>query len=236
MNTHPAHAFTAKQIAIFGATGGVGRQLVAQATAAGHSVTVLARDPGRAAFDDDGVTVVAGDATDPEAVARTLRGADAVICALGAPALSRSRVRSEGTRAIVSAMKAHGVRRIVCVSTLGAAESRAWLPFLLRRVIFPLYLRRAVADHERQEQILRGSALDWTVVRPPTLTDGPATGDYVHGFVPPLSEVSLKISRADVAHFIPRQLDAETYAAQAVAVSAPKPNAAAAVQAAPRPS
>lgn len=205
------------RLAVFGATGGVGRELIALALQAGYDITALARDPAR--LDDAQQRVVAGDATDYDAVRRTVTGADVVICALGAPALSRSKVRSDGTRQIVRAMEDEGVKRLICLSVLGAGGTREGLPFFLRYVIFPLYLRRAVAEHETQEAIIRKSGLDWTIVRPPTFTDGAVTGNYAQGFDNDMAGLSLKISRADVADFMLRQLGTDAHVHQSVGIS-----------------
>ncbi len=210
----------AKTLAVFGATGGLGREVVDLALGAGYRVSALARDPAHGlAESDERVRVVIGDVADNDAVLRTVSGADAVACCLGAPALSRSLVRSEGTRAIVRAMKETGVQRLLCVSVLGARESRKDLPLFLRYLLFPLYLRRVVADHERQEREIAASDLDWTIVRPPTLTDGPHTGDYEHGFSGSARGLTLDISRSDVADFMLRQITSAQYRHRAVGVS-----------------
>lgn len=207
-------------LAVFGATRGIGLRLTEQALAAGHRVRALVRNPDRFALAHPRLEVLGGDALDPVAVLATLESADAVICALGAPALSRSTVRSEGTAQIVRSMRETGLRRLICVSVLGASESREGLPFFLRYVIFPLYLRRAVAEHERQERVLEESGLDWTAVRPPTLTDGPTTGEYALGFgTGEMGRLTLDISRADVAHFMLRELGADTHVGETVGIS-----------------
>lgn len=189
-----------KAIAVFGATGGTGQQIVAQAQARGYSVTALARAPEKLA-PSARLTVHQGDALDASAVRAVVTGQDAVSCALGAGA-RHSTLRFEGTRNIVAAMKAEGVRRLVIVSSLGVGESRGNLPFLVRAVLVPLFLRHAFADHERQEACVRESGLEWTIVRPAALTDGPRTSRYRHGFAPDDRSVRGKISRADVADFV----------------------------------
>lgn len=208
-----------KHLAIFGATGGIGRELVKLALDAGHRVTALVRDPDRMDLTDPKLSLVEGDVRDEAAVARVVHGTDAVLCALGAPALSSSRVRSEGTEAIVRAMEGEGIDRLVFVSVFGAHESREALPFFLKYLLFPLYLRRAVADHERQEDILQGTDIGWTAVRPPFLTDGDHTGAYAHGFGGEIQGLTLDVSRADVADFMLRQLDTDRYLRRSAAIS-----------------
>ncbi len=210
---------TQPHLTVFGATRGIGESVARQALDAGHPVTVLVRDPSRLTLRHPGLTVVQGDATNPPDVRRAIAEADAVVVALGAPALSDSRIRSEGTRVIAEAMEERGLRRLVAVSVLGLGDGRDSLPFFLRYVIFPTYLRRPVAEHAAQEAILEASDLDWTAVRPPNLTDGPRTGRYVHGFGADFSGVRMDVSREDVADFILRQVGSDAYVGRAVEIA-----------------
>lgn len=216
---HTSIAPVPRHVAVIGATRGIGRSFVEQALAVGHRVTVLARNPERFELRDARLSVVAGSATDLDAVRAVVRGTDAVVCALGAPALRRTRIRSEGTRRILEAMEAEGVGRLLCVSVMGVGDTREALPFFLRRIIFPTYLRGPVADHEAQERLIEASGVDWTIARPPTLTDGPRTGMFARRFGTDLGGLSLKISRADVAGFLLEQLDADEYRRRAVGIS-----------------
>jgi putative NADH-flavin reductase len=216
---NPSSNRRTQRLTILGATSGVGRQLALLALDAGHHVTALVRDPTRMDICHDRLMVVSGDANDYAAVLAVVRGSDAVLCALGAPAFSSSKVRSQGTEHIVRAMQQTGVRRLICLSVYGAGDSREGLPFFLRYFLFPLYLRRPVAEHEIQESIIRQSEVDWTIVRPPFLTDGPLTGTYSHGFANDQEGLTLDISRADVAEFMLRQLDDRGYARHAVGIS-----------------
>jgi len=215
----------ANRITIIGATRGIGRLVLEQAVGQGKDVTVLVRDPSRLEPVDGEVRVVQGDATDPAAVRRAVRGSDAVIVALGAPALSGSTIRADGTQCVVDAMQAEGVDRLVCVSVYGALESRAHTPLFYRAVIFPLYLRKVMVDHDAQERIVRGSRLRWTLVRPPNLTDGPVTGDFHVGSFEGQA-LTWKIARADVAAFALAQVDSEVYVGAAPGVSYRKGKAA----------
>jgi putative NADH-flavin reductase len=205
------------KVAIFGATGSVGRLIVQQALAEGHRVTAFARDPAKLGLQHAHLGVVQGDALDPVAVEKAVRGQDAVICALGAGA--KGAIRSEGTRNIVRAMEAAGVRRLICQSTLGAGESRENLNFFWKHVMFGLLLRRAYADHVAQEAHVRQSRLDWTIVRPGAFTDGPRTGTYQHGFPASHKAITHKISRPDVAEFVVRQLADRAYLHKTPALS-----------------
>lgn len=207
-----------QKLLLIGATGATGRHALHQALDAGHEVTALVRDPARLPVDHPRLRVIVGDITDAEVARQAVAGQDAVLCYLGAPASNRDEVRTHGTAALVEAMRAEGVSRLVCLSSHGVAETLAELPWFLRRVVVPLHLGRVFADHEGQEEVVRASDLDWTLVRPPHLTNGPRTGRYRHGVGPEVIG-GMKISRADVAEFTLAQLGSDAYVGRAPAVS-----------------
>jgi putative NADH-flavin reductase len=197
------------KLVVFGASRGVGRQVVEQALAAGLGVTAFARDPS-ALSPHQGLTILRGDALDAAAVAEAVRGRDAVVVALGAGNTGESRVRSQGTANVVWAMRSAGVKRLVAVSSFGVGDSRkgpiaamAWL-----------FLRKALEEHERQERIIKESGLDWTIVQPTRLVDESRTGKYHIG-----TYGRGKISRADVAEFILKALSDPSYVGKAVVLS-----------------
>jgi putative NADH-flavin reductase len=206
------------KLIIFGATGGTGRELVRQALDRDHAVTAFARDPASIGA-RDGLRVVAGDALDAAAVESALDGHEAVLCALGKPATSPGRLRSEGTGNIVRAMERSAPRRLVCLSTIGIGETRPLMSPLYRYVLVPSLLRRTFAEHARQEAVVRSSGLDWTIVRAGVLTDGPHTGHYSHGFPPSDRSHEIEISRADVAEFILGQIEDSTYVRETPSLS-----------------
>ena len=206
------------KLIVFGATGSIGRRLVEQALAQGHAVTAFARRPFAPDLSHPELTRLTGDVLDPAAVDAAVQGQDAALVALGAGA--KGQLRAPGTRNVVEAMQRHGVRRLVCLSTLGGGDSRPLLTFFWKRIMFGLLLREAYADHQAQEAIVRESGLDWTLVRPGAFTDGPATGAYKHGFPATERGLKLKISRADVADFMLRQLGDPRYLRQAPGLSA----------------
>jgi putative NADH-flavin reductase len=207
------------KLLLFGSTGGTGRELVKQALAQGHEVTAYARNPARLGdLTHPSLQVLRGDVLDSAAVEQAVPGHDAVLCAIGAGA-GRTTLREEGTRNIVRAMEKAGVRRLICQSSMGVGDSTANLGFLTKYVIVPVFLRHAFADHERQEAAVKASALDWTIVRPPHLNDGPHTGTYRHGFPGTDTGIQGKISRADVADFMLKQLADNTYLRQTPGVS-----------------
>lgn len=198
------------KIIVFGATGGTGRHLIAQALAAGHHVTAFARDSAAIA-PRPGLTVVAGRTGDSDAVGNAIAGHDAVLCALGGrPWRRRACVCSTAMCNIAPAMAAHEVRRIITISTFGAGTTRRQLGWLARKVLFGLILRSEVADKEAMERELSATPLDWTVVRVGLLTDGPARGSWrasddgsIHGMG--------RIARADVAAFMLGQLGSDAW-------------------------
>lgn len=209
------------KLIIFGSTGGTGRQLVAQALEQGHAVSAFARHPEKLTqeLEHDQLQVVEGDVQDTASVEEAVKGQDAVLCALGAPATDKSLIRTKGTKNIIQAMQQSGVKRLVCQSGFGAGDSHALLPFYYKYLIFPLMLRHAYADHELQEQLIQDSTLDWVIVRPGSMTDGAHTRSYRHGFTASDPASKIKISRADVADFMLRQITDDSYLRQTPAVS-----------------
>ena len=205
------------QIAVFGATGGTGQQVVQQALAAGHSVTALVRDPSRLAAQDERLTVVEGDVLDRAKVDETVSGADAVIVSLGNTSNNPDYIVSRGTEVIVDAMTAAGIPvRLIVVSSLGVGESRDQVPFAFK-MLMNTVLKKAMDDKERQEALVKASGFDWIIVRPGGLTNGPATGSYKAGVDVKLT--AGQVSRADVAAFVLLQLDDDTYLHQAPAIT-----------------
>jgi putative NADH-flavin reductase len=209
------------KLTIFAATGGIGRQLVEQAVAAGHDVTAVVRDAGK--LSGLPVRVVTADlaTADPAALKSAIEGADAVLSGLGPRnPKSPAAITSRGTRAIVTATQAAGVRRIVVVSAapIGTVPSpgRPNPPkhdpgdgFFMRHLFSHLagaMFREHYADLAVMEDILRDSGLDWTISRPPQLTDKPLTGSYRTAYGQNIRG-GWSISRADVAHHMLRVLD-----------------------------
>jgi uncharacterized protein YbjT (DUF2867 family) len=199
------------KVLVLGATGGAGRLIVREAAAQGHAVVALVRLKSKAA-DLTGVELVEGDATDEQALSRALDGCSGVISSLGTAASPFSEVTllSTATGALVKTMARGNVRRLVCITGLGAGDSRGHGGFLFDRLLFPLMLRNVYADKNRQEAIVRASGLDWVLVRPTVLNDKPAKGTVraltdlsgVHGGT---------VARGDVAKFVVAQLTDDTW-------------------------
>lgn len=214
--------------ALLGATRGIGRAVLDLALERGHRVRALVRPDSTLDALHPNLTLVPGDATNPRDVATALAGTEALLSTIGAPARSKHQVRTRAAEACVEAMRVTGVRRLIAVSVYGTGETREHLPFFTRALVFPLFLRRVIADHETQEAAIERSGLDWTLVRPPYLTEGPPTGDYAIDFGAQVSGLTWKISRADVAHAMLGALEQRAYVRSAVGLSYRRSAAAAA--------
>jgi uncharacterized protein YbjT (DUF2867 family) len=194
------------RVLVLGATGGTGREIVREAAGQGHSVVALVRSKARAQS-LVGAELVEGDARDEAVVGRAVEGCSGVVSSLGTSVSPFREVTllSTATRVLVDVMARQNVRRLVCITGLGAGDSRGHGGFVFDRLIFPLLLRKVYADKDRQEEIVRSSGTDWVLVRPTVLNDGPARGS-----VQAMTDLSgLRggtIARADAARFVVAQL------------------------------
>jgi putative NADH-flavin reductase len=213
------------KIIVFGATGKTGRQVVQQALDAGHDVTAFVRDPARLQLDDPRLRVAAGQVTVGQAaVTAAIDGHDAVISALGSSQTLRGMrspmIMSQATPVIIQAMTETGVDRLVFLSSLGVGDSYAQAPPVLK-LIYKLFLGPVYADKAAGERLLRDSSLNWTLVYPVLLTNGPHTGSYRSGEFLELTGMP-RISRADVADFLVSQLSSPAYKRAFAVVSSAK--------------
>ena len=191
------------KITLFGATGGTGGQMIQQACEAGHEVTAVVRDAARLTRSHPRLTVVQADVIDPTAIAPAIAGSDAVVSVLG-PREVRvpTTVRSDAVTSMVTAMHAEGVRRLIVVTAGGiVTEGDGPLMRLVLKPVLGTILKHSFADMRRTEDVVHASGLEWTILRPPRLTDGPRTASYrsatdrnVRG--------GIRISRADLADCI----------------------------------
>lgn len=201
------------KILVVGATGGTGQAIVRKALAKGHDVTALVRSQVKARPLLPGIEMVEGDARDRAAVTRALSGCETVISSLGTRKVTLVRkvtLLSDATRALVVAMNERGVRRLVCITGLGAGDSAGHGGFVYDRLIKPVILRTIYQDKDRQEAIIRASDLDWVIVRPTILTDKPATGQ-VQATVDLRGIHGGEIPRADVAAFVVAQTSSDEW-------------------------
>jgi putative NADH-flavin reductase len=205
-------------VLIIGATGGTGRILLEQALEQGHEVTALARNPAAVAPRDYRPRVLEGNALDPEAVEAAVEGQDAVLSALGTRSRKPTTLFSASTANLVDAMKKHGVRRLVCLTGIGAGDSKGHTGFLYDRIILPFVVNNQYEDKDRQEEIIRRSGLEWVIVRPARLTNEPATGEY-RVFLSGDPYRATTISREDVAAFMLAQLSGDRYLHQTPVIS-----------------
>ena len=201
------------KITIIGGSKGTGAQLASLALGAGHEVTVLSRSGSGPA----GVRTVSGNATDRAAVAPALSGADAVVVTVGG-AKGVPRQRAAVTRTVIAAMQDAGVRRLVVQSSLGAGDSATQLPGPLG-LITKLALAAPLADHNEQESAVRGSGLDWTIVRPTGLTDKAPSGSWRALEVGSAGKLRGSIPRGDLAACVLDVLGDDTTIGKALGVS-----------------
>jgi uncharacterized protein YbjT (DUF2867 family) len=213
-------------VIVFGSTGGTGLATCRALAASGHRVTAFARDPAKLPAIPS-VTAVQGDVMNPAEVAAAMPGHDLVIVSLGnsqnpfammlgARRTTPADVCEIGTRAIISAMQAAGVPRLVIVSAFGIGDTRERLPFSFK-LFYRTVLREHMADKEKQEALVKASGLDWALVQPVGLTDGAATGQWLadtNGVIR-----RQQISRADVAAFLVTLAVEKQYSRATVALS-----------------
>lgn len=191
---------------ILGATGLTGRLLVTQALGQGHRVTAFVRAPEKLAPAPAGLSVRRGDPRDSAGLSAALGGHDAVLSALGPPGPARSTLLRDSARSIVEAMQATSVRRLLVISAAVLFEDAGAFVTLMRRTL----LRNVAEDNAAMERAIVASDLDWTIARPPRLTNGRITGSY-RVTEDRLPRRGFLVSRADVAHFLLGALERDAY-------------------------
>jgi len=208
-----------RRILVLGATGGTGRHVVQQAVDAGLEVSVLVRDPAKLSSLHPRVRVHVGDVLGEASVLATaVANQDAVISTLGVGRSFKSgRLISRSAPALVAAMQAQGVRRLIFTSAFGVGATHRDTP-LLPRVFIATLLRDVYADKQDGEAVIQASSLDWTIVYPVGLTDGPRTGAYRVGERLALSGFP-RIARADVAEFLLRQVSDRSHVRKGVLIA-----------------
>jgi putative NADH-flavin reductase len=197
------------KILVIGASGPTGKEIVKQAMEQGHAITAFVRDAAKANFAPP-VALAVGDVLDRNSLQQAMVGQEAVICSLGSGVtgpFKEMTMLSEGTRNLIAAMQEKNVRRIVCITGIGAGESKGHGPWYYNLLVQPLLLRGVYEDKTRQENLVRSSGLAWTLVRPGILTNGAAKGQTaVRALTELAGAYAGNISRADVAAFCLREL------------------------------
>lgn len=205
-----------RKLTIFGATGGTGQQLVRQALDLGHQVTALVRNPARLPIQHERLRVTVGTIAENSApLEQSLKGQDVAISALGRGQFLKSdHLIQRSVPAILAAMATVGMSRLAFVSAIGVGDAYSDAPFQAR-IMIKVLLRDIYADKAIGEDLIRKSGLEWTIVQPARLTDGPLTRRYQAG--EHLKQRGMpSISRADLAHFLLNQVDDRSYVRKTV--------------------
>jgi len=198
------------KISIIGASQGIGLALLNIALEAGYEVTALVRNPAKTNITDPRLTVVEGNILDMASVNAVTAGQDAICVCIGIPPTRKPiNVFSRGTSNVIVAMGQQQNQKLIVVTGIGAEDSKGHGGFLYDKVLNPLLLRTIYDDKNRQEALIQASNVDWLIVRPGFLTNGPQTEKY--RVIEKLSGVTAgKISRLDVADFMLKQITAAT--------------------------
>ena len=206
------------RILIIGASQGTGALAVQEAVNRGHAVTAFARNPQRLVLESSNLTRVSGNFHELESLRSAIPGHDAVVVTASATSLRTFKENpnyfSSGTENAIVAMKEFGVRRLVVLSALGVGESVQLANFVLKALVINWLLKIPFQDHERQEQLVKGSGLDWVIARPSRLTNGPARKQYEKRVA--IEPVPSMISRADVAGFLIDACESQQWVGKAV--------------------
>jgi len=201
------------KLLVVGASKGIGLETVKYALERGHDVRAFARSADQIALDDPKLEKLVGDARNGADVAAAVKGVDAVIMTIGLPktveSLRRTTLFSDATREVLSEMAAVGLRRLLAVTGFGAGDSKAKFSFV-EKLPFNALLGRVYADKSLQEEMIKASALDWTIARPGILFSRPMSGDYEVLVEPDTWHQGL-MSRANVAHFLIHAAEDGTY-------------------------
>jgi putative NADH-flavin reductase len=199
------------KILIYGATGSTGQELVKRALALGHHVTAFVRNPQKLDIHSSNLTIVRGELDDQQLITQTTEGQDAVLSALGSSSMFKyDKAVVTGVKTIVNAMERKKVGRFIYLSFAGVSESRNKAGFVIK-YIAPMLLSTEIARHEDAEKAIKKSTLNWTIVRPPTLTNGRPAVHFRAGENIYKRGLIGSISRADVADFMIRQLTDESF-------------------------
>jgi putative NADH-flavin reductase len=198
------------KVLILGGAGSIGRCVLEQGLRQSHEFTILLRDPVKLKQYEGRVRLLQGNALDPQAVYRAVGGQEGVVYSLGVRRPGRTTLFSESMRILIPAMEIHGVKRLVCITGVGAGETKGHGGFFYDKIIWPLFTRFFYEDKDRLETLVRQSSLDWILVRPAPFQNAPIPGDLT--VVTQVEGVTLRhISRTEVAGFVLAQLTSNRY-------------------------
>ena len=197
------------KIAIIGATRGIGFELTKQSLADGHVVTALVRDPGRMSINHPNLHIIEGDATNPDSVAKAVKGQDVICDCLGTKNVSKPQTMfSKSAENISKVIKPEQL--LIAVTGLGAGDSKGHCSFVYDNIMLPLVLKRQYEDKDRQEAIIKNKVSRWIIVRPGFLSNGERTGKY-RAITEMTGKHGGRIARADVADFVLSQAKSPAY-------------------------
>lgn len=206
-----------KKIIVFGATGPTGREFVKQSMEEGHELTLIVRDLSSSNLNHPKIKVIKGDVLEYSSFENGMIGKDAVISCLGSGGKTKPTIiYSKGIENIISAMKASRIQRLTCISAMGLSVNgkMSFLGKILTKFVAQKLYKEPYKDMRLMEKILEKTILDWTIVRPPMLTNKAKTGIYRVGINEHLSR-PLSISRADLASYMLNSIDdAKTFRAK----------------------
>lgn len=201
-----------KKIVIFGASGKTGLLLTSEALAAGYEVIAYVRSAESVKLVHKNLKVVVGQLSDKETLTSVIRGSDACISTLGGASITKhSHEIMAGIDTIVSIMEAENVKRLIYLSSIGVGDSRNYMPQPIRFLVVDLMLRVPMADHNRNENRIANSQLQFTIVRPGGLTEGPKTDHLKHGSERIKLKGNSSVSRSNVAAFLLDQVTNTDY-------------------------
>jgi len=205
------------RLLVFGATGRTGKLLVEQALASGDHIIACVRNPSKLDIQNGHLELVQGELSDQAAIARAMKGVDAVISTLGPRARQKGSPITQGMRNILAAMRSQGVRRLIITSTLSARDPNDSLNFKAKAMtaLVKLVMHSAYEEIVCVAETVRASDCDWTIIRLSLLNNNPKSGNVKVGYISK-GEVGTAISRAD---FLLKQVGDEKYLRQAPAIS-----------------
>jgi putative NADH-flavin reductase len=209
------------KLTLLGVTGSTGEALLEQALVHGHDITAVARTPAKVTASAPNLKVVAGDVMAAETLVAPFAGGEAIVCCVGVASPMQARkgttVYSAGTRNIVDAMHKAGARRLITVSSAGVAP-RKGAPIVYKLIVKPYFLEPSYRDMRLMEAFLRSSNVDWTIVRPPYLTDGGLRTDYRLQADQNFDD-DKALPRSSLAHFLLAEAEAPQFVRHVVAIS-----------------